>query len=218
MGTVEAAAPDRPTCIRNRPLAVPLCAVAVSNNAVAGVVLHYLEDNPDEIETVGPLVLASMEGSRPVTDPATMPVHVTCGAVAVTADWRVLHVRHRSLAGWLLPGGHVAAGDQSLLGAALRQLTEGTGIAANSVIPDTARPVDIDAQVVPTNPARGEPSHVHYDVRFVLYVPDGTVQLCSEEITDYRWIAVRDLSGTLGDKLRARCARGAQPEWAHLAR
>ncbi len=192
--------------------------MAVSNNAVAGVVLRYLEDNPDEIETVGPLVLASMEGSRPVTDPATMPAHVTCGAVAVTADWRVLHVRHRRSAGWLLPGGHLEGGDQSLLGAALRELAEGTGIAANSVIPDTARPVDIDAQVVPANPARGEPSHVHYDVRFVLYVPGETVQLCSGKITDHRWIAVRDLSGTFGDKLRARCARGVQPEWAHLAR
>ncbi|KLL13077.1 MULTISPECIES: NUDIX hydrolase [Protofrankia] len=191
--------------------------MAVSNNAVAGVVLHYLEDNPGEIETLSPLVLALIEGAGPVTDAATMPAHVTWGAVAVTADWRVLHVRHRGSAGWLLPGGHVDAADRSLLGAALRGLAERTGIAANSVIPDTVYPIDIDAQIVPADPVREEPSHVHYDARFILYVPDETVRPCSAETVDHRWIPVRDLSGTLGDKLRARCARDARTERAHLA-
>ncbi|WP_250281453.1 MULTISPECIES: NUDIX domain-containing protein [unclassified Frankia] len=186
--------------------------MAVSNNAVAGVVLRYLEDNPGEIENLSPLVLALIEGADPVTDPATMPAHVTWGAVAVTTDWRVLHVRRLGSAGWLLPAGHVDAADQSLLGAALRGLAAGAGIAANSVIPDTVHPIDIDVRVAPTDPVREEPSHVHYDVRFVLYVPDETVRPRSAGTVDHRWIPVWDLFGALGDKLRARCARDARAE------
>ncbi len=189
--------------------------MAVSNNAVAGVVLNYLEENPGELETVGPLVLAAMGGPRPVTDRTTMPGHVTCGAVAVTADWRVLHIHHRRLARWLLPGGHVEATDQSLFGTALRQLAEETGIAANTVIPDTARPVDIDAYVVPADPGRDETSHIHYDIRFVLHVPDKVVRLRSEEISDHRWMLLQEIPGTLGDKLRIRSARSG---WARVPR
>ncbi|WP_242605570.1 NUDIX hydrolase [Frankia sp. Cppng1_Ct_nod] len=178
----------------------------MSNNTVAGVVLNYLDDNPGEIETLGPLVLASMAGPKPVTDRSTMPAHVTCGAVAVTADWRVLHVQHRRLERWLLPGGHLEPSDRSLLGAALRELAEETGIAANTVIPDAVRPVDIDAHVIPENPDRGEPAHIHYDVRFLLHVPNRAVELRSEEVSDHRWVRLGDLMGTLGDKLRARRA------------
>ncbi len=189
--------------------------MAVSNNAVAGVVLNYLEENPGELETVGPLVLAAMAGTSSVTDRATMPGHVTCRAVAVTSDWRVLHIHHRRLGRWLLPGGHVEAADRSLFGTALRQLARETGIATNVVIPDTARPVDIEAHIIPADVAQDEPAHIHYDVRFVLYVPDETVCLPSEEISDHRWILLEELPGILGDKLRVQRVRSG---WARVSR
>jgi 8-oxo-dGTP pyrophosphatase MutT (NUDIX family) len=185
----------------------------VSNNAVAGVVLNYLEENPGELERLRLLVLACVAGSGSVADRATMPGHVTCSAVAVTADWRVLHVHHRRLARWLLPGGHVETADQSLLGTALRHCARESGIAADAVIPDTARPVDIDAQVVAADPTRNEPSHIHYDVRFILHVPDGVVRLCSQDLSDHRWIFLREIPGTLGDKLRIRSVHAG---WARL--
>jgi 8-oxo-dGTP pyrophosphatase MutT (NUDIX family) len=171
--------------------------VPVTNNTVLGAALTYIEANPDEVDTVRPLVVLAMQGLS-VTLRSATPAHVTCRAVAVSPDWHVLEVRPQS-GDWQLPGGHLEPSDSSLLGAALRGLGEAAGIVMDTVTPDAVVPFDLDACAVDAAPDRGEPGHMHYEVRFLLYVPDRAVRLPAGD--SHRWVPVAALGGRLGAKL-----------------
>lgn len=173
--------------------------MAVTNNAVLGVALGYIEANPAELETVRDLVVLALHGP-PVTLRSTTPAHVTCRAVVVTSDWRILQIRSAAAEPWRLPGGHLQPGDSSLLGSALRWLTEMTGIDSNTVRPDSALPCDVDVQAVDAVPVLGEPEHVHYDVRFLLHVTSRETAPAPGD--SVRWSTIAAVGGSLGAKLR----------------
>ncbi|MEU4492332.1 NUDIX domain-containing protein [Streptomyces sp. NPDC023998] len=73
------------------------------------------------------------------------------------------------------------------LGAAQRELTEETGITASVVIPAGHRPVHIDAHQIPSNSAKGEPDHRHFDFRFLFRTQSDVVELQDEEVTAAAW-------------------------------
>jgi len=176
------------------------------NEHVLAAVRQYLDVHPEERGRLEPL-LDLAAGTAPVASRRTVPGHVTCGAIAVGEDRRVLQIRHRSLDRWLLPGGHVEADDRTLLDAAVRELSEETGIPASAVSPIKGYPIDIDAHDIPENPAKGEPAHTHYDFRFLLETktpgPGGHVDLQLEEVTAHRWVPASELTGRLRDKVTA---------------
>jgi 8-oxo-dGTP pyrophosphatase MutT (NUDIX family) len=183
--------------------------VPVTNNAVLGAALAYIQANPDELDVVRPLVVLAMQGPS-VTLRSTTPAHVTCRAVAVSPDRHVLEVRPQT-GDWQLPGGHLTPSDSSLLGAALRGLGEAAGIVMNTVIPDAVVPFDLDAHVAVAAPDRGEPEHVHYEVRFLLYVADRAVRLPVGN--SHRWVPIAALGGRLGAKLaRSGATRNTKAE------
>jgi 8-oxo-dGTP pyrophosphatase MutT (NUDIX family) len=171
--------------------------VPVTNNAVVGAVLTYIETNPEEIDFVRPLVVQAMQGLS-VTLRSATPAHVTCRAVAVSPDQHVLEVRPHG-GDWQLPGGHLEPSDSSLLGAALRVLGEAAGIVMDTVTPDAVVPFDLEACAVDAAPDRGAPEHMHYEVRFLVYVPDRAVRLPAGDA--HRWVPVAALGGRLGTKL-----------------
>jgi 8-oxo-dGTP pyrophosphatase MutT (NUDIX family) len=180
--------------------------VPVTNNAVMGAALAYIQANPKEMDAVRPLVVLALHGPS-VTLRTTTPAHVTCRAIAVSPDRHVLEIQPPS-GEWQLPGGHVEPSDSSLLGAALRWLAGTAGIVINTVIPDAVKPLDLEAHAVDAEPATdgaggGEPEHVHYDARFLLYVADRTVELPAGY--SHRWVPVGEISGRLGTKLRRSC-------------
>ncbi|SBW24704.1 hypothetical protein FDG2_4268 [Candidatus Protofrankia californiensis] len=174
------------------------------NNRVTSTVRDYLDAYPEEKDELSPL-LNLAAGTDSVTSCATMPGHVTCGVVAVDTTRRVLQIRHKALGLWLLPGGHVENDDLTLMGAAMRELSEETGILASSVRPLGELPVDIDVHEIPENAAKAESKHTHYDFRFILKIQDardpGSVDLQLDEVTDYRWIPASELSGRIGRKV-----------------
>ncbi|HET6817486.1 MAG TPA: NUDIX domain-containing protein [Mycobacteriales bacterium] len=121
--------------------------------------------------------------TRPFDEDAD-PVHVTASA-AVTGPRGVLLHRHKRLGIWIQPGGHVEEGE-SLLGAALRETAEETGLVAR---PLSGELVHVDVHAAPKG-------HTHLDVRFLLYAdgdpcpPEGE----SPEVAWFGWAEAADLT------------------------
>lgn len=182
----------------------------VTNDDIATTISAYLDAYPTDAESCAALLQAVRGSALPLASRTTTPGHVTCGAVVVTPDRRVLQIRHRRLERWLLPGGHIEPEDDSLLATALRELDEEAGIRPDEVIPVLERPVDLHAHVIPANPVKVEPEHTHYDFRFLVAAPvpadgyygDGGDE-GEEEIAGFRWIPLMELSGRLGGRVRA---------------
>ncbi|MFC5799444.1 NUDIX hydrolase [Streptomyces formicae] len=147
---------------------------------------EYAAAHPDEKAALS-AVLEALDKEADLTSRKTEPVHVTAGAVLVNDNGKVLFIQHKALNKYLTPGGHLEPEDPNLLGAALRELTEETGI-RGSITPLLPGPVHIDVHDIPANDAKGEPAHQHADVRYLFGITGpADVTLQEEEVSDCEW-------------------------------
>lgn len=134
--------------------------------------------------------LAFLKSSRWVFRREHGPGHFTGSAWLVSADGeRVLLTHHLKLGRWLQLGGH-ADGDTDLARVALREAGEESGL---SDLVAEQEIFDIDRHAIP---ARGdEPSHWHYDVRFVVRATGSEAFAVSAESLALAWRSIADLAG-----------------------
>ena len=119
----------------------------------------------------------------------SFPAHFTGSALVVNADGsRALLHHHRKLDRWLQFGGH-CDGDEDVLRVAQREALEESGIAG--LIVASARPFDLDIHEIPAR--KDEPTHWHYDVRYVLIAPEGAVHTGSTESNELRWFTADEM-------------------------
>ena len=139
------------------------------------------------------------------------PGHVTASALVVDDDRRVLLCLHGRLGLWMQLGGHCEPGDDALAAAALREATEESGIDGLQIQPD---PIDVDVHEVRCAPAGGGPatSSVHYDVRFLVRCPAGSVERMSDESAALSWFH----PGTLPSPLASATTRQLAPALSRL--
>lgn len=121
--------------------------------------------------------------------------HLTASAVVLGPDGTVLLVYHRALKRWLCPGGHLELEDSDFMTAALRELTEETGVQAADVEAVGAVPLHIDVHPIPANEAKGEPEHQHFDVR-MLFRAHKPVELSIQqaEVLGAAWRPIDDIA------------------------
>ncbi|MFD8258653.1 NUDIX domain-containing protein [Streptomyces griseoluteus] len=179
-----------------------------SSTAIRRTVEAYLGRHPGERDALAEL-LAALD--RPVDAAArtTLPGHITCSAVVIDRQCRVLHLRHRATGGLMLaPGGHVEPEDRTLLAAALREGAEEAGIAPGALCLTRqllGSPIDIDVHDIDASPSKGESAHRHYDFRYVFYVvgeEPPEVVLQDEEVSGAQWLPRSEVtSPTLRAKL-----------------
>ncbi len=124
-----------------------------------------------------------------------LPGHITASAW-ITDPTRafVLLTHHAKLRRWLQPGGH-ADGQQDVLGVALREMEEETGVKTAQVVRDGIFDIDIHAI-----PARKDfPGHLHYDVRFLFEASRDTPLTITEESIGLAWTPIDDLATITGN-------------------
>ncbi|MEU8544823.1 NUDIX domain-containing protein [Streptomyces sp. NPDC048717] len=171
-----------------------------SHSSIRETVEAYLSRHPGERDILTGL-LAALDRGLDATARTTLPGHITCSAVVMDRQGRVLHIRHRASGGlMLIPGGHIEPGDRTLLAAALREVSEETGIAPGALCltrQALGSPIDIDVHDVGANPANGEPAHRHYDFRFAFYLADDmppTITLQHEEVSGAQWLPLPEIT------------------------
>lgn len=140
-------------------------------------------------EAVSGEFLAFLTSSRETFERSHGPGHFTGSAWLVSADGeRVLLTHHRKLGRWLQLGGH-ADGDRDLARVALREAEEESGLRDLVVEPAI---FDLDRHLIP---ARGaEPTHWHYDVRYVVRATGSEVFAVSEESLELAWRSIATIA------------------------
>ncbi len=127
--------------------------------------------------------------------------HLTASTMLMDhARERVLLTLHRKLGIWLQLGGH-CDGDANLVGAALREAQEESGIEAITIDPEI---LDLDIHVIPRH---GDvPEHLHLDTRYVAFAAEGAREAISAESLDLRWFGLDELEGLGCDASMLRAA------------
>lgn len=122
--------------------------------------------------------------------------HVTGSAWIVSPDHRqVVLLHHAKLDRWFQPGGH-ADGDPDLLGVALREAEEETGLQNLKVVSPSI--FDVDVHTIPARAS--EPEHLHYDIRFLLEAPTDQPFVQTEESKEVRWVNVAEIEKLTTEK------------------
>ena len=176
--------------------------LAITADHIRATLTAYLDIHPQDKPDLAP-VLDLLDRGGDLTSRKEFRGHATAGAVLADTTGRILHIHHLALDKWLLPGGHLETRDETLLDAALRELTEETGIPADAVTPVGDQPIHIDVHPIPARTpsrslagapdplgppdAKGEPDHRHFDFRFAFRATADVRQLQTEEVTDAAW-------------------------------
>ena len=103
---------------------------------------------------------------------------------------KALLTLHHNLQRWMQTGGH-ADGDPDTLRVALKEAEEESGI--TGIVPISEEIFDIDIHLIPARPAKGEPAHYHYDVRYLLRAPHEQYAI-SHESDDLAWWSSEDFA------------------------
>lgn len=113
----------------------------------------------------------------------TLEGHITASAFVIDEEAReCLLLHHAKLNIWVQPGGH-CDGDDNIIAAAVREVEEETGLKNVKADPGI---FNVDAHNIP---ARGhEPTHVHYDICFLVRTGKNEKTALSDESHDMRWI------------------------------
>lgn len=121
----------------------------------------------------------------------TLEGHLTGSAWIISPDaqW-VLLLHHRKLNRWLQPGGHVDENDESMAETAQREAREECGVPDLNWVSEDI--FDVDVHEIPEK--NTEPTHFHFDIRFLFVLDKETIILHNVlETKGFSWVSVAEL-------------------------
>jgi 8-oxo-dGTP pyrophosphatase MutT (NUDIX family) len=118
--------------------------------------------------------------------------HITGSAWVLSPDGtEVLMNHHAFLDMWMQFGGH-ADGESNIKLVALREAQEESGIEEIEFVSEEI--FDIDIHEIPFNAKKGEPAHLHYDIRFLLKAKHKNFVI-SNESKQLKWMTPEEIKG-----------------------
>ena len=132
------------------------------------------------------------------------PGHLTASAFIIDpqAEKILLH-HHRRLNRWLQMGGHLDHGE-SPREAALREAREESGL--QELAPANEEIFDVDVHTIPSG--KGEPDHIHYDLRYLFTASvDGELKRSEEESNELRWFDFDEAEKAMNEEASSRVLR-----------
>lgn len=156
-------------------------------------VAEFIRRHPDREPELNP-ILELLHAGIDVTNRKEFRGHLTASAVVLGPDGTCLLVHHRLYDLWIQPGGHIdPETDETLIGAARRELKEETGLQEVTALSEY--PVHISVHQIPAYPARGEDAHQHYDVKFAFTAADTRIDAVQEEeVAGFEWRPIGQIS------------------------
>lgn len=138
--------------------------------------------------------------------------HITAGAIILSRDrQKMLLLDHVQLRKWLQPGGHIDPEDESVLAAALREVSEETGLESSSLrqlfAGDGSAVIDIDSHPIGASEKKREGAHVHHDIRyvFVLENESAVLRVVPDESNGFRWVEIGQIPSHFGfDRIKGK--------------
>ena len=175
--------------------------MAITDSDIAGVLTAYLERYPQEAAQLAAPLRLLAEG-RGFASRRTFPMHVTAGALLVRDGTEVLLIEHLAYGITLQPGGHLEPTDTTLVGAAMRELSEETGIDPGQIVPVSTHPAYIEFGQVPARPAKDEPDHYHLDIGYAFAAAGAEVGRIQEsEVTGAAWYPLDVAERVVGSRI-----------------
>jgi len=146
--------------------------------------LHEYHPSAPEELTYKATMLAFIEAHDDCFERSLAIGHITASAWLVNKEQtHALLMHHTKLDRWFQLGGH-CDGDSDVLGVAIKEAQEESGI--QHIAPLSDKIFDIDIHLIPANSKEKE--HYHYDVRFLLQVTSDEQMVQNSESKELRWI------------------------------
>ena len=141
-------------------------------------------------------VLAFLDAREDACRRECAPGHITASALVLDhTGSQVLLTLHPRLGRWVQLGGHCEDSDADILGAALREATEESGVDGLRLSPELAA-INVHALTC----SLGVPTR-HLDLQFLAHAPAGAQIVVSDESDDLRWWPIDALPDGTDDAL-----------------
>ncbi|WP_186646562.1 NUDIX hydrolase [Fluviispira vulneris] len=173
------------------------------DQSILGIFKSYEEQTEEQLFALSRLT-DFIKGEENCFQRSNLSGHVTGSSLVVNKDFtKVLMTFHAKLKKWLQLGGH-CDGDHLVHQVALREANEESGSNLLHLLNyfafpqkynmhdfENIIPFDLDIHEIPARLA--EPTHLHYDIRYLILAEKEDDILISEESLDLKWIPIHEI-------------------------
>ena len=147
----------------------------------------YKAEFPDEKDT--DRILDFIESNSNLFGRDTVYGHITCGAwILDDTHKRVVLVRHRRLARWIQPGGHIEP-FETPFESAVREAAEETGL--EGLVPWQGGVFNLSVHLFPEG--KDGPAHYHLDFRYLFLAPEAAKLNPTDETDGVEWVPLAQI-------------------------